>query len=141
MADIIYRLVDMPHSVKATVTTSPDGCYNVYINARYNHIQQQQAADHEMRHIDGDHLFRDSDVSVDEAEAELNPASIQSQSSPPDFAQLRAKTGYTAYQVAKMVGISTGRYVRIEQGLSQPMPDEQHRIVSFFKEKVGTTNG
>lgn len=137
MADIIYRLVDMPHSVKATVTTSPDGCYNVYINARYNHIQQQQAADHEMRHIEQDHLFRDSDVSVDEAEAELNPISIQSQSNPapPQYAHLRSLLGYKAYQVAKMVGISTGRYVRIEQGLSQPMPDELESIEKFYSNK------
>jgi len=140
MADIIYRIVDMPHSVKATVTTSPDGCYNVYINARLNSEQQQQAADHEMRHIDGDHLFRDSDVSQDEQEADLNPVSIQSQSTPPDFAQLRAKTGYTAYQVSKFVGISTSRYVRIEHGLTQPMPDELLQLTSFFKRKLKLKN-
>lgn len=69
MADIIYRLVDLPPNIKATVSTSPDGCYNVYINARLNSQQQQQAADHEMRHIYGDHLFRYSDVSQDEQEA------------------------------------------------------------------------
>lgn len=132
MADIIYRLVDLPPKIKATVSTSPDGCYNVYINARLNSEQQQQAADHEMRHIDGDHLFRDSDVSQDEQEAELNPISIQSQSNPPDFAQLRAQTGYTAYQVSKFVGISTGRYVRIEQGLATPLPDELEAINNFY---------
>ena len=135
MADIIYRLVDLPPKIKATVSTSPDGCYNVYINARLNSEQQQQAADHEMRHIDGDHLFRDSDVSQDEQEAELNPISIQSQSNPPDFAQLRAKTGYTAYQVSKFVGISTGRYVRIEQGLATPLPDELEAIEKFYSNK------
>ena len=136
MADIIFRVVDLPHKVKAAVSTSPDGCYNVYINARLNSEQQQQAADHEMRHIDGDHLFRDSDVSQDEQEAELNPISIQSQSSPPNFAQLRATTGYTAYQVSKFVGISTGRYIRIEQGLTQPMPYELMRITSFFLNRL-----
>ena len=135
MADIIYRLVDLPPKIKATVSTSPDGCYNVYINARLNSEQQQQAADHEMRHIDGDHLFRDSDVSQDEQEAELNPVSIQSQSNPPDFAQLREKTGYTAYQVSKFVGISTGRYVRIEQGLTQPTQEEKKAIDKFFLQK------
>lgn len=135
MADIIYRLVDLPPKIKATVSTSPDGCYNVYINARLNSEQQQQAADHEMRHIDGDHLFRDSDVSQDEQEAELNPISIQSQSSPPGFAQLRAQTGYTAYQVSKFVGISTGRYVRIEQGLTQPTQEEKKAIDKFFLQK------
>ena len=135
MADIIYRLVDLPPKIKATVSTSPDGCYNVYINARLNSEQQQQAADHEMRHIDGDHLFRDSDVSLDEQEAELNPVSIQSQPSSPDFAQLRAKTGYTAYQVSRFVGISTGRYIRIEQGLSTPLPDELEAIEKFYSNK------
>jgi DNA-binding XRE family transcriptional regulator len=88
-----------------------------------------------MRHIDGDHLFRDSDVSLDEQEAELNAASSQSQSSPPDFARLRAKTGYTAYQVSRFVGISTSRYVRIEKGLTKPMPDELESIEKFYSNK------
>lgn len=68
--DIIFRIVDLPHSIKATVSPSPDGCYNVYINARLNAEQQQLAAEHELRHILAGHFDRNSSVAMDELEAE-----------------------------------------------------------------------
>ena len=46
------RLLDgLPPSVPAFVSESPDGHYNIYINARLNGIQQREALDHELRHI------------------------------------------------------------------------------------------
>ncbi len=140
MADIIFRVVDLPPSVRATVSTSPDGCYNVYINARLDKKRQKKAADHEMRHIEGDHLFRTSDVAFDEAEADSRPQPpFHRQTAPdkklPPYATLRTQRGYACHQVAKLVGISTGRYIRIEQGNTTPTPAEQKQIDQFFGKK------
>lgn len=49
--DIIVRLRDMPASIKGFVSPSPDGAYNVYINARQSYETQQQTCEHEIRHI------------------------------------------------------------------------------------------
>lgn len=140
MGDIFIRYIDMEYTVPAVTQVDANGDYNVYVNARLGYDQQQIAIQHELRHIQQDHFHRDTPVSQDEQEAESKPVNVtpvQVKPVAPDFAQLRAKTGYTAYQVSKFVGISTSRYVRIEHGLTQPMPDELLQITSFFKRKAG----
>lgn len=140
MGDIFIRYIDMEYTVPAVTQVDANGDYNVYVNARLGYDQQQIAIQHELRHIQQDHFHRDTPVALDEQQAEnsVKVKPVESKPAPrPDFAKLRAKTGYTAYQVSKFVGISTSRYVRIEHGLTQPMPDELLQITSFFKRKAG----
>ena len=49
--DVIVRVVDMPHRVKGVVSESPDGAFNVYLNARHNAEMQREALTHEVEHI------------------------------------------------------------------------------------------
>ena len=140
MGDIIIRLVNLPAAIRAYTLTDHNDDYNIYVNNALNSIEQQKAVDHELKHINADHFYRDTPVSQDELEAESKPVKVtpvQVKPVAPDFRQLRLSTGLSAYQVSKFVGISTGRYIRIEQGLSKPMPDELMQLTSFFKRKAG----
>ena len=70
MGDIIIRYVNLPVSVRAYTLTDANDDYNIYVNKELNSIEQKKAVDHEMRHINIDHFYRDSSVTSDEAEAE-----------------------------------------------------------------------
>lgn len=71
MGDIFIRYTTgMPASIKAYTLTDSDGNYNVYVNTALNSIRQQEAIEHEMRHIEGGHFFRGTSVKKDEQEAE-----------------------------------------------------------------------
>ena len=70
MGDIIIRYVNMEHSIPAVTQIDSNGDYNIYINARLGYWRQQEAKEHELRHIAGDHFYRDSSVALDELEAE-----------------------------------------------------------------------
>ena len=48
---IIVRLIDMPLCIKAVTIPSEDGAFNVYVNARYSHEEQDMAIKHEINHI------------------------------------------------------------------------------------------
>ena len=138
MGDIIIRYINMEHTVPAVTQIDSNGDYNVYINARLGYRRQQEAKEHELNHINGDHFYRDTPVSQDEQEAENKPVKVtpvQVKPVVPDFRQLRISTGLSAYQLSKIVGISTGRYVRIEHGLSTPTPDELESIEKFYSNK------
>lgn len=53
--DIVVRIVNLPASVAGYTMTSPDGTYNVYLNARHTSEKRRETYMHEMRHIeDGD---------------------------------------------------------------------------------------
>ncbi len=49
--NIIIRIVDLPVTVKGVTIPSPDGYYNIYINARYSVSMQNVILRHELRHI------------------------------------------------------------------------------------------
>ena len=51
MNDIITHYLNLPHAVKGMVLPTPDGDYEIIINAAYSREQQQQIYHHEMRHI------------------------------------------------------------------------------------------
>lgn len=156
MTEVIIRLLDLPYETKGFTAVDSNGDYNLYLNARYNHETQQTAYDHELRHIDGEHFYRDSDVTQDELEAEnLEPISNQPQSnlqpeypvySPqpvakiattttttkPDFADLRKKSGLTALQVAKLAGIRHSSYVNYELGIRPCPPAHETAILRIL---------
>lgn len=49
--DIVVRLLDMPTTVRGFVSPSPDGVYNIYLNARQTFEVQRETYRHEIRHI------------------------------------------------------------------------------------------
>ena len=51
MGEIIIRYVCLPPSIKAYTLTDSNDDYNIYVNSALNSIRQQQAVDHELRHI------------------------------------------------------------------------------------------
>ena len=50
-SDFIVREVDLPYDVKAMTSPSPDGVYNIYINAKLTYEARRKAYLHELRHI------------------------------------------------------------------------------------------
>lgn len=70
MNDIFIRVIDFPSTdVKGIVKEDENGDYNVYINARYNDVQQRRTVEHERAHIELGHLHDERDVMVLEKEA------------------------------------------------------------------------
>ena len=67
----VRLLDDLPPSTQGFVTISPDGHYNVYLNARLNDVQQQEGFKHEYRHIANDDFF--NGLPIREVEAEDQP--------------------------------------------------------------------
>jgi len=68
-SDIFIRLAPFPAPVKAVVTANDDGTYNVYVNEQLGDEERRLAVDHEIEHIKRGHLFRETPVALDEAEA------------------------------------------------------------------------
>lgn len=62
MGEIIIRYVGLPPSIKAYTLTDSNDDYNIYVNSALSSIRQQQAVDHELRHIKADHFYSDSPV-------------------------------------------------------------------------------
>lgn len=56
MSDIVVRIIDMDPRVKGFVKESPDGFYNIYINSCLCHEAQVETYQHELEHIERDHL-------------------------------------------------------------------------------------
>ena len=55
----VVHVVNFPGSVRAAVAATGDGIYHVFINDRLSPAARQKALDHEIRHIDGNHLYCD----------------------------------------------------------------------------------
>ena len=60
--DVIVRLINMPHTVKGIVSKSPDGIYNIYVNARQSRELQKKALKHETDHIEKGDLESDESI-------------------------------------------------------------------------------
>jgi len=52
MDDVYLRLMSLPHTVHGITVQDEDGDYNIYINARLTHEKQQEAMQHELKHIE-----------------------------------------------------------------------------------------
>lgn len=68
--DYTIRVIDMPLGVGGFVSECPDGHVDVYINARWGHGAQYDAAEHEFDHWRNDDLHNDKDIREVEHEAE-----------------------------------------------------------------------
>lgn len=68
MSEVFVYLVDLPDGFQEVVMPCSDGNYTVYIDARLDNIQRQEAYQHAIRHIQNDD-FSKTDVQSIEYEA------------------------------------------------------------------------
>ena len=68
--DTTVRLTDLPIECGGMVSLSPDGHYNIYINARLDHVTQQKKLQHEITHIINDDFNSPDPIEVIEARAD-----------------------------------------------------------------------
>ena len=55
----VVQVVNLPGGVHAAVATTGDDVYHVFLNDQLSPAARRDALDHEIRHIDGEHLFND----------------------------------------------------------------------------------
>lgn len=67
--DVFVRFIPLPIRVKGLVEPNEDGTFSVYINSNLSYFTQQEAYEHELRHIALDHLYVEKDIMDIEAEA------------------------------------------------------------------------
>lgn len=74
-ADYFVRMVPFPPGVDGAVTPNDDGTFSIYISSNVDDQHKREALDHEIRHIELDHLYCEKPIEVIEAEAdgELQP--------------------------------------------------------------------
>lgn len=70
MTDYFVYMVSLPKKVEGVTVPNDDGTYTVYINADLPECVQQAALDHELEHIEYDHLYSNKPIKVIEAEAD-----------------------------------------------------------------------
>jgi hypothetical protein len=68
MSEVFVYLVDLPDGFQEVVMPCADGNYTVYIDARLDNAQRQEAYQHAIRHIQNDD-FSKTDVQSIEYEA------------------------------------------------------------------------
>ncbi len=66
---MFVRIIPLPRRVGAVVLPNDDGTYDVYISSHLDQKQREQKLAHELRHVAGEHFYRDIDVTLAEAEA------------------------------------------------------------------------
>lgn len=64
----VVHVVNFPGSVHAAVASTGDDIYHVFINDCLSPALRQQALEHELRHIDENHLFNDV-LTIEEMES------------------------------------------------------------------------
>lgn len=81
MNNVLIRELDFPLTVEGVTVKDTNGDYNIYINANLSPAKKQETLDHELRHIQCDHLYQETAVSDDEAEANqiLSPIPLLSE--------------------------------------------------------------
>lgn len=55
----VVHVVNLPGGVHAAVATTGDDVYHVFLNDQLSPAARRDALDHEIRHIDGNHLYND----------------------------------------------------------------------------------
>lgn len=76
--DCTVRIVDLPVECGGMVSLSPDGHYNIYLNAQLDHETQRKKFQHEIAHIENNDFFNDDPIEVVEARADGLPAPLKS---------------------------------------------------------------
>ena len=78
----VRRLHNLPLTVRGVTTPNPDGTFSVYINAALPPEVQEAALQHEVYHIEHDHMYNLDPVAVNEREANERPSRIVEQPVP-----------------------------------------------------------
>ena len=55
----VVHVVNFPGSVRGAVATTGDDVYHIFLNDCLTPEQRREALEHEIRHIDGEHLYND----------------------------------------------------------------------------------
>ena len=84
----VRRLHNLPLTVRGVTTPNPDGTFSVYINAALPPEVQEAALQHEVYHIEHDHMYNLDPVAVNEREANERPSRIVEQPVPASAAAL-----------------------------------------------------
>lgn len=86
--DYNLRIVALPLTVLGAVVLLDDGTYDIFLNAQIGEDMQKKALEHEIRHIDGGHLYNDiltADQMELEADGKLQPPVEEPQRVPDVF--------------------------------------------------------
>lgn len=70
MTDYFVYMVSLPKKVEGVTVPNNDGTYTVYINKDLPENVQQAALDHELEHIQHDHLYSNKPIKAIEKEAD-----------------------------------------------------------------------
>ena len=70
MNEIIVRFVAMPVTVKGMTVTDDNNDYNIYINSNIAYNEQQTAFEHEMHHVEHNHLYNSDSAKTNEIQVE-----------------------------------------------------------------------
>lgn len=70
MTDYFVYMVSLPKKVEGVTVPNNDGTYSVYINKDLSESVQQAALDHELEHIQHDHLYSTKPIKAIEKEAD-----------------------------------------------------------------------
>ena len=69
--NIIVRVICMPVKIKGVTIPSPDGYYNIYINANYSVDMQNKILKHELRHVANYDFDNFDDIKLVESRANI----------------------------------------------------------------------
>ena len=70
MTDYFVRLVPLPRAVEGVTVPNDDGTFDIYINSVLPEAKRQAVLQHELRHIKGDHFYREMPIELMERQAE-----------------------------------------------------------------------
>ncbi len=138
MGEVFIRYIKMDISAIAFTATDSNGDYNIYVNTAYNYARQQEAIRHEMRHINMNHFYSATAVTIDEKAAEsgyynssyTDRTNIEKSVASTPLEKLRLECGLCADKAARLRGISKQSYFLYEKGLAKCPPQTEHKIIS-----------
>ena len=70
MTDYYVRPVPLPRKVEGVTIPNDDGTFDIYINSSLSRPRQEAALQHELRHLKGEHFYREMPIERMERQAE-----------------------------------------------------------------------
>lgn len=68
--DYFVKRIEFPNMASAGVAASNgDGTFTIFINSLFCHEKQDEALDHELKHLKENHFYREDDICAIETEA------------------------------------------------------------------------
>lgn len=98
--DYFVRYAPFPPSIEGVTLPNEDGSFDIYINAALSPERQADRLQHELRHIQADHFYRDTaPVAACEAEAEGIAAAPAEPSESPARQHIKSQNSAAAEQI------------------------------------------